>query len=99
DAITINGKRIEASYEVEWNETYTKVTCEGLLVGGQSKDLAAGRIFLVDLTGRAPVYIQKDVRSMPSVTPLQSPADVQRFAEDILKTLEKQDSETKNFIR
>jgi hypothetical protein len=99
DAITLNGKRIEARYEVEWDEKYTKVTREALTVGGQSKDLAAGKTFLVDLNGRVPIYIQKNLRSMPSVTPLQSPADVQRLAEDLLRSLENQDAETKDFIK
>jgi hypothetical protein len=99
DAITINGKRLEACYEVEWNETYTEVTREALAVGGQGKELKAGKVFLVDLAGQAPVYMQKTLKLMPSVTPLESPADVERLAEAILRSLENQDAETKSFIR
>jgi hypothetical protein len=99
DAITINGRRIEARYEVAWNETYTEVTREALAVGAQSKELNAGQVFLVDLAGQAPVYIQKNLDLMPSVTPLESPADVERLAEAILRSLENQDAETKAFIR
>jgi hypothetical protein len=69
DSITITGKRIEARYEVDWNEAYTEVTCEALAVGGQSKELDAGRVFLVDLAGPEPAYIQKNLRLMPSVAP------------------------------
>jgi hypothetical protein len=99
DAITIHGKRIEARYEVDWNETYTAVIRETLAVGGQSKDSNAGKVFLVDLAGQAPVYIQKNLKLMPSVAPLESPADVERLAEAILRSLENQDAETKDFIR
>jgi hypothetical protein len=99
DAITIDGKRIEARYEVEWNETYTEVTREALAVGGQSKEWNAGRVFLVDLAGQAPVYLQKNLKPMPSVTTLGSPVDVERLAEAILSSLENQDAETKAFIR
>jgi hypothetical protein len=99
DAITISGKRIEARYEVDWNEAYTEVTREALAVGGQSKESIAGKIFLVDLAGPAPVYIQKNLKPMPSVTPLESPADVERVAEATLRILESQDRETKDFIR
>jgi hypothetical protein len=99
DAITINGKRIEARYEVAWNETFTKVIREALAVGGQSKDLNAGNVFLVDLAGQAPVYIQKQLKLRPSVTPLESQADVTRLAEAVLRSLESQDAETKEFIR
>jgi hypothetical protein len=99
DMITIDGKRIEARYEVEWNEKFTDVTREALAVGGQSKELNAGKLFLVDLAGQAPVYIQKDFKLMPSVTPLESTADVERVAEAILRSLESQDAETKAFIK
>jgi hypothetical protein len=99
DAITISGKRIEARYEVNWNETYTEVTQEALAVGGKSKELTAGKVFLVDLAGQDPVYIQKNLKLMPSVTRLESPADVERLAEVILRILENQDGETKAFIR
>jgi hypothetical protein len=99
DTITINGKRIEARYEVEWDEGFTQVTREGLAVGGQSKELNAGKVFLVDLAGQAPVYIQKNLKLTPSVSPLESTADVERLAEAILKSLENQDAETKVFIK
>jgi hypothetical protein len=99
DSITINGKRIESRYEVEWNEKYTEVAREALAVGGQSKELRAGRVFLVDLAGPAPIYKQKNLKSMPSGTRLDSPEDVDRLAEAILKSLENEDAETKAFIR
>jgi hypothetical protein len=99
DAITISGKRIEARYEVDWNKTYTEVTREALTVGGKSKELSAGKVFLVDLAGPEPVYKQKNLKLMSSVTPLESPADVERLAEAILRILENQDAETKAFIR
>ena len=98
-AITINGKRIEAHYEVEWNETYTEVAREALKAGGQSKELNAGKVFLVDLAGQAPVYLQKNLKPMPTVTPLESSADVERLAEALLRSLESQDAETKAFLR
>jgi hypothetical protein len=72
---------------------------EALVVGGQSQKLNAGKVFLVDLVGKAPVYIQKNLKLMPSVTPLESPADVERLAEAILRSLESQDAETKAFVR
>jgi hypothetical protein len=98
-AVTISGKRVEARYEVEWNETYTEVTREALAAGGKSKELTAGKVFLVDLAGPEPVYIQKNVKLMSSVTPLESPADVERLADAILRILENQVGETKAFIR
>ena len=72
---------------------------EALSVGGQSKELNAGKIFLVDLAGQAPVYVQKNLKLMPSVGPLESPADVERLAEAILRSLENQDAETSSFLR
>jgi hypothetical protein len=99
DSITINGKRIEARYEVEWNETFTGLTREALTVGGQSKELDAGRVFLVDMAGQSPAYIQKNLKLMPSITTLESPADVERLAEAIFSSLEDQDGETKAFIK
>jgi hypothetical protein len=97
--VTIHGKRIEARYEVEWNKTFTEVTREALSVGGQSKELNAGKVFLVDLAGQAPVYLQKNLKPMPSVTPLESSADVERLAEALLRSLENQDVETRAFLR
>jgi hypothetical protein len=99
DAITIDGKRIEARYEVEWNETYTEVTREALAVGGLGKDLNAGKVFLVDLAGQAPVYVQKVLEPTPSITHLESEADVERLAEAILRSLESQEGGFTTVIR
>jgi hypothetical protein len=41
----------------------------------------------------------KNLKLIPSVTPLGSPADVERLAEAILRSLENQDAETRAFIR
>jgi hypothetical protein len=98
-AITIGGKRIEARHEIQWNERYSEVTREALAVGGQSKEMNAGRVFLVDLTGQAPAYIQKNFKSLPPVGPLNSPADVERVAEALLGSLGNQDAETRAFLR
>jgi hypothetical protein len=98
-ALTLNGKRIDVSYEVELNETYSAVTREALTAGGERKELAAGRVFLVNLDGESPAYKQKSLNQSPSVTPLGGPADVERLAEAILKDLETQDEETKAFLR
>ena len=99
DAFTITGKRIEASYEVDLNETYSAVTREALTAGGERKELAAGRVFLVDLDRESPAYKQKSLNQSPPVTPLGGPADVERLAEAILKDLENQDEETKAFFK
>jgi hypothetical protein len=99
DAITISGKRIEAHYEVELNGTGATVAREALTVGGQSKDLTAGKVFLVDLATEAPAYTQKNLEQIPPVTPLGSPADVERFALAILQILENQDATTNALLR
>jgi hypothetical protein len=96
---SINGKQIEASYEAEFNEAQPAAPLESLTVGGERKDLAAGRVFLVDLAGRSPTYKQKTLSSPPMVSPLQSPEDVERLANAILKVLETQDEEAKAFLR
>jgi hypothetical protein len=61
--------------------------------------LNTGKVFHVDLAGQAAVYIQKNLQSMPSVTPLESSADVERLAETLFESLENQDAETKTFLR
>jgi hypothetical protein len=81
------------------NETGSAVTRESLTAGGEGKDLAAGRVFLVDLAGQSPAYKQKTLKSSPTVSPLKSPEDVERLAEAILKALESQDEEAKAFLR
>ena len=98
-AFSINGKQIEASYEVELNETDSAATRERITAGGEGKDLAAGRVFLVDLAGQSPTYKQKTLNSSPTVSPLQSPEDVERVAEAIVKALESQDEEAKAFLQ
>ena len=98
-ALTINGKGIDVSYEVELNETYSAVTREALTAGGERKELAAGRVFLVDLDGESPAYKQKSLNRPPPVNPLGGPDDVERLTEAILTDLENQDEETKAFLR
>ena len=76
DAFTINGKRVEVKYEIELNETHTAVTRESLTVGGENKELAAGRVFLVDLDGKLPAYKQKSLNLSirhREAQPIQSP--------------------------
>jgi hypothetical protein len=98
-AFSINGKQIEASYEVELNEARSDVAHESLTAGGKGRDLAAGRVFFVDVAGQSPAYKQKTLNASPTVSPLQSPEDVERLAEAILKALESQDEEAKAFLQ
>ena len=64
---TINGKRIE----VELNETKSAVTREVLTAGGERKELAAGRVLLVNLDGESPAYKQERLVQPPTVAPLE----------------------------
>ena len=97
--IELIGRRIEVSYNVELNEARTAIAHESLAVDGKSKDLASGRVFLVDLTAETPVYQQKNV-NLPAIPfKLDSTADVERLAGMIRKTLEGQDLEMEPFLR
>lgn len=68
---TINGKRIDVTYEVELNETKSAVTREVLTAGGERKELAAGRVLLVNLDGESPAYKQERLVKPPTVAPLE----------------------------
>jgi hypothetical protein len=97
DALTIRGKQIEAVYELEFNGA--QVVRESLTVGGERRELAAGRVFLVNLAGESPVYTQKNIDTSALIRPMESPEDVERFAEAIVRILKEQDSESEAFLR
>jgi hypothetical protein len=49
--------------------------------------------------GHEPLYMQKNLKLMSAVAPLESPADIDRLAEAILMILDNRDGQTKAFIR
>jgi hypothetical protein len=99
DALELDGKRIEAAYRVELDETRTAITNERLVIGGKSVDMASGQVFLIDLTAETPTYQQKKVELPAIPSPLESTDDVERLAEATRKSLESQDPEIKAFLR
>ncbi|MBS0266922.1 MAG: hypothetical protein JSS02_33655 [Planctomycetes bacterium] len=98
-AITIRGQRLEARHVIEWNKDFTEVTSEKLTVGGQERDLAAGNVFLVDLTGPEPVSVQKKIAGLPVFGPRDTFPDVEKMSEEILLRLSQADDETKKFVK
>ena len=72
DAISFGGKRIEADYTMEMNETETAVARETLTVGGEGRTPAAGRLFLVNLSADPPTYTQKDLALPAAVSSFQT---------------------------
>lgn len=95
----LDDKRIEAAYHVELNETSTSITSESLTIGGKRVDMKFGQVFLIDLTAESPTYQQKKVE-LPSIpSKIESAQDVERLAETIQKSLERQDPEIKAFLR
>jgi len=95
----VNGSPIEVSYRVELNETQTAVANEILTIEGKYVDIAAGQVFLVDLTAEPPVYRQMKVELPAIPTKLETTEDAERAAEAIRKSLESQDPEIKAFCR
>jgi hypothetical protein len=96
---TINGKRIEATSRYELNADRTAVTTEKLTVGGKEVDPAAGRLFMLDLTTAPPVYQQKKIALPDDVPKLEETADVERYAEVLLKRLHEKEPELKDWLK
>jgi len=68
--VTDGGKTMQADYEIELDDM-GKVAKEQLKIGGQLVDLAAGRLFLIDLTAASPSYKQKNVALSDIKTPVK----------------------------
>jgi hypothetical protein len=98
DAIDLDGRRIEAAYRVELDEAGTSVAAETLTVGGRRVDPAAGRVFLIDLAAEVPAYRQTTADLPPIPANLQTPADVERLADAIRQSLERQGAAFKAFL-
>jgi hypothetical protein len=88
---TINGKRIEATANYESNKERTAVSKEKLTVGGKEVDPAAGRLFVLDLTPASPAYQQKKIALPDNVPKLEETADVESYAEVLLKHLQEKE--------
>jgi hypothetical protein len=99
DEIELEGKRIEAAYRIELNQTRTAVATESLAIGGKSVDITSGQVFLIDLTAETPADQQKKVELPVIPSQWESPQDIEQLAEAIRKSLESQDSEIKAFLR
>ncbi len=99
DRFTVNGKPIEASYRLELNEARTAVANESLTIGGERADIAAGRVFLIDLTVESPVYQQMKVELPAIPARLETRDDAERAAEAIRESLETQNPKIKAFLR
>jgi hypothetical protein len=98
-AIELDGKRIEAAYRAELNQTRTAVAKESLTIGGKSVDMTSGQVFLIDLAAETPAYQQKKVQLPALPSQPESMQDVEQLAEAIRKSLASQDLEIKAFLR
>jgi hypothetical protein len=96
---TINGKRIEATSNYDLNEERAAVTNEKLTVGSKEVDPGAGRLFVVDLTTASPAYQQKKIALPDDVPKLEETADVERYAEVLLKHLQEKEPELKDWLK
>jgi len=99
DVLELGGKRFEAEYRVELNQAGTAVAEEHLLLGGKRIDLAAGSVFLVDLTAKTLTYQQQKVELPAIPSPLESPEDVERLVETIRSDLIRQSPEIEAFLK
>jgi hypothetical protein len=68
-------------------------------VGGKEVDPSAGRLFVLDLTTDSPAYQQKKVALLDDVPSLRETADVERFADKLLKNLQEKEPELKDWFR
>jgi hypothetical protein len=99
DGFVINGKRVEVAYRIELDKLRGGPPIETLEVGGMSVDVAAGKVFLVDLTNGPPVYRQRAVSLPPGFPKLEKTADVERFVDELRQSLESKDHEVRDFLR
>jgi hypothetical protein len=81
-----NGTTIQVDYEIELDDK-GEVAEEALNVGGKVVDLAAGRLFLIDLTSPPPTYEQKKSDQLGVIKSLATTEDVDQVAASILDTL------------
>lgn len=98
-AHTIHGNRIEARSVFELKADRSAIEKETLSVGGQAADPMAGRLFLIDFTAASATYEQKDI-TLPDAAPtLTSEADVERFAESLIKSLREKNPEIARWLK
>ena len=95
----LNGKRIDASYHADLNETHSAVANETLRINGRDVDMRSGRLFLIDLTAELPVYQQINIDLQAPPSKLETREDAERAAETIRQTLKSQGSEIKTFMQ
>ena len=99
DAISLEGKRIEAAYRVELDEAHAAVASERLTIGGNDVDIAAGQVFLIDVTAETPQYRQKKATIPAIVAKRDSTQAVEQTAQTLRKELAAQDPEIKEFLK
>jgi hypothetical protein len=85
-SVVVNGKALIAKHNLKLGED-NQVAEEMLKLGDDIFDLEAGRFFLIDLTTDAPTYEQLDVDIPTDISQLESPADIERIAEEVLEAL------------
>ena len=95
----LNGKRIDASYHVDLNETRSAVANETLRIKGRDVDMRSGRLFLIDLTAELQIYQQINIDLQAPPSKLETTEDAERAAETIRQTLKSQGSEIKTFMQ
>jgi hypothetical protein len=95
----INGTQFEATDSIALNADRTAVEKEKLTIGGKEVDPTAGRLFVLDLTAAAPNYQQKKVALPDEVPTIETTADLERYAETLLKRLNEKEPALKNWLK
>lgn len=97
--LTLFGKALAVQHKLERDVTNPGKFQETLVLGEQPMDLAAGRVFLLDLSGAAPVYRQVNVPLPDQRTQLDSLIEVEREAENLAKYLQSQSEQVRAFLQ
>lgn len=99
NAIEIGDARIAVDYHIELDRELTGVDTEALTVNGSPVDMAAGRVFLVDLTAGAPEYRQRRVDLPPIEGRPETTDAVEALVGAVRKSLAEADPEIAAFLK
>jgi len=96
--VQVGTAKIDVAYTIELNPAGSEVLQETLHVGDEAVDIAAGRVFLVDLTANPLTIVQRKVALGKNLPATRDTEGVAGLARETLAALKSADGQVRDFL-
>ncbi len=97
--LELHGKMFTIAEELEFDPAAREFKKEAATINGQTVDMKAGRVFLVDFTGDKLTWKQVKAKLPTQLPDLKETDDIRKLVKQVMKELPRESSEVRQFLK